>query len=70
MIIKILIISAILVAFIMLPYIIHLFFDKDSEFTPHKCAFDEDREKKDNGCSSCQLKELADYHVDKKRYNK
>ncbi|MEF8811752.1 MAG: hypothetical protein V5A47_12570 [Bacteroidales bacterium] len=60
MIIKVLIVSAILVAFIMLPYLIHLLFEKDSEFSLHECPFDEDWKKKAKGCSSCQLKELVD----------
>jgi hypothetical protein len=68
MIIKVLIISAILVAFIMLPYIVHLLFDKDAEFTLHECPFDENWEEKAPGCSSCQIKELVDCPEDKEGY--
>jgi len=69
MILKVLIISALLVAFIMLPYLIHCLFDKDSEFTLHECAFDEDWENKAPGCSSCQLKELVDCSENEERQN-
>ena len=60
MILKILTVSVVLVAFIMLPYLVHRLFDKDSELVLHECPFDEDWEKKNIGCSSCQLKGLAD----------
>ena len=66
--IKVLIVSAILVAFIMLPYLIHRLFDKDSEFALHECPFDENWEKKAPGCSSCQLKELANCSEDQEGY--
>jgi len=49
----------------MVPYLIHLLFDKDSEFSLHECAFDEAWEKKGQGCFSCQLKELVDCSEDK-----
>ena len=69
MIIKILIISAVLVAFIMVPYLMHLLFDKDSEFTLHECAFDEDWENEAPVCFSCQLKELVDCSEKEERQN-
>lgn len=60
MILKVLIVSAFLIAFIMLPFVLHRLFDRKSEFILHKCPFDEDWEKRATECSSCQLKELAD----------
>jgi len=53
---KILIISVILVAIIMLALGVKLFFDKDAEFTGHSCA----GENKDlGGCADCGIKEVA-----------
>lgn len=61
MFLKLLIVSVILVAFVMLALGVKLFFDKNAEFEMHSCSTGD--KKNDNGeldCSSCQLKEVAD----------
>jgi len=60
MFIKVLILSIILVAFVILALGIKLWFDPNAEFTLHSCAFDGDKIDDDGACSKCQLKDLAD----------
>lgn len=61
MFLKLLIFSVILVAIIMLALGVKLLFDKNAEFEMHSCAFEENtNDKGEPGCSSCQLKEVAD----------
>ena len=61
MFIKVLIISIIILAFIMLALAVKLLFDKDAEFTAHSCAAEKgDDNKQEAGCSMCQVKVLAD----------
>jgi hypothetical protein len=58
---KILIISILLVAIVMLALGVKLFFNKNAEFEMHSCAFDDNKNiDKELDCSSCQLKEVAD----------
>lgn len=58
---KLLIASVILVAFVMLALGLKLWFDPGAEFSVHSCAFeDDDKLDKDQACSKCQLKDLAD----------
>jgi hypothetical protein len=63
---KILILSVILVAFIMLALGVKLFFDKDAEFTGHSCAGDDKDLNNVGGCASCEIKELANCTEDEK----
>lgn len=60
MFIKVLIISVILVAFVMLALGVKLWFDPNAEFTSHSCAIDNDTLDGDVACSKCQIKDLAD----------
>lgn len=57
---KLLIASVILVAFVMLALGLKLWFDPNAEFSVHSCAFEDDNLDKDQACSKCQLKDLAD----------
>jgi hypothetical protein len=58
---KLLIASVILVAFVILALGVKLWFDPGAEFSAHSCALeDEDRFDKEQACSKCQLKDLAD----------
>lgn len=58
--IKLLIISVILVAFIILALSIRLWFDPDAEILSHSCAFEGGDPEKDLKCSVCGLKDLVD----------
>ncbi|MDF1573344.1 MAG: hypothetical protein P1P82_17175 [Bacteroidales bacterium] len=60
MFIKVLIISIILVAIVMLTLGIKMWFNPDAEFTTHSCKLDEENADSDSGCFICQLKDLAD----------
>jgi hypothetical protein len=61
MFLKLLIVSFILVAFVMLALGVKLLFDKNAEFELHSCAFDDNKNiDKELDCSSCQLKKVAD----------
>jgi len=60
MFIKVLIISIILVAFIVLALGIKLWFNPDAEFSAHSCRLEDGSLDKDGVCSMCQLKDLAD----------
>lgn len=61
MFIKLLIISIILVAIIMLALGVKLWFNPKAEFTGHTCAFEfQEGLDKNSACSKCQLKDLAD----------
>ena len=61
MFIKLLIISIILVAIIMLALGVKLLFNPKAEFSGHTCAFEfQEGLDKNNACSKCQLKDLAD----------
>lgn len=63
---KILILSVILVAFVMLALGVKLFFDKDAEFTGHSCAGDDKDLNNVGGCGGCEIKELANCTEDVK----
>ena len=57
---KLLILSVILVAFVILALGVKMWFDSKSEFPIHSCAFeDPDSLDKDGACSKCKLKDLA-----------
>lgn len=60
MFIKILIITIVLVAFIMLALGVKLWFDPNAEFSSHSCALDSGNIDEYGACSKCQLKDLAD----------
>ena len=57
---KVIIISLILVAFVVLALGIKLLFDPKAEFTVHSCALDNGDLDKDGACMKCQIKDLAD----------
>ena len=60
MIIKLLIFSVVLVAFVMLILGIKLLFDPKAEFTVHSCALEDGDLDKDGACFKCQVTNLAD----------
>jgi hypothetical protein len=60
MFLKVLIISVILVAFIILALGVKIWFDPNAEFTAHSCAFDENDSDKNEACGMCHLKDLTD----------
>lgn len=60
MFIKVLIITIVLVAFVMLALGVKLWFDPNAEFSSHSCALDSGNIDEDGACSKCQLKDLAD----------
>ncbi|MFO7790981.1 MAG: hypothetical protein R6V32_10455 [Bacteroidales bacterium] len=61
MFLKLLIVSVILVAFVMLALGVKMLFDKNAEFEMHSCsAGDKKNDSGEPDCSSCQLKEVAD----------
>lgn len=66
MIIKTIIISSILVAFVFLAFAVKLLFRKDTEITAHSCAFEDEQQDKDEACSLCQIKDLIDCPEEKK----
>lgn len=56
---KVLIVAVILVALAMLGLVVKLLFDKDAKFTHHSCA-GENKDLNDvDGCTGCEIKELA-----------
>lgn len=60
MFLKLLIVSVILVAFTMLALGVKLLFNKEATFTEHACAMEDgDLNKIGSGCSSCEIKEIA-----------
>ena len=59
MFVKLLIVSLMLVAFVVLALGVKLWFDPDAEFSSHSCALDNGELDEDGACSKCQLKELA-----------
>lgn len=60
MFIKVLIISVILVALVMLGLGVKLLFDKNAKFSAHSCALEDGSLKEDGACATCDLKDLAD----------
>ena len=61
MFIKLLIISIILVAIVMLALGIKMWFNPNVEFTSHSCALDSEDDKESlDGCAKCDLKDIAD----------
>ena len=65
MIIKVLIITVILVAFMVLALGVKLLFDPNAEFSSHSCGIDSGKLNEDGACSICQLKDLSDCSVEK-----
>lgn len=59
MFIKLLIISVILVAIIMLALGVKLWFNPNAEFTAHSCALDDGTADAEGTCFKCQIKDLA-----------
>jgi len=59
MFIKLMIVSVVLVALIMLALGLKLWFDPGAEYSVHSCAFEGGSLNKDGSCSKCQLKDLA-----------
>ena len=60
MLLKVLIISVVLVAFVVLALGVKLWFDPNAEFSSHSCALDNGELENDGACSKCDLKDLAD----------
>lgn len=60
MFIKLLIISVILVAIVMLALGVKLLFDKNAKFSAHSCAMEDESLNEDGVCAACDLKDLAD----------
>ncbi|MCK9437397.1 MAG: hypothetical protein PHV91_08895 [Bacteroidales bacterium] len=56
---KILILSAILVAFAILALGVKILFDKDAEFIRYSCAGENEDFNDVDGCAGCEIKELA-----------
>lgn len=59
MFVKVLILSVVIVAFVMLALGIKLLFDPNAEFQAHSCALDNGEPDEYGTCSKCQLKDLA-----------
>ncbi|NOY96691.1 MAG: hypothetical protein GXO81_10040 [Chlorobi bacterium] len=64
MFIKLLIISVILVAFVMLALGIKMFFDPKSEFSSHSCEIGKEQADESEDCLNCEIKELANCSKD------
>jgi hypothetical protein len=60
MFIKLIIISVILVAIIMLALGVKLWFNPDAEFSAHSCALDDGNLDDEGACFKCHLKDLAE----------
>jgi hypothetical protein len=60
MFLKLLILSIILVAIIMLALGIKLWFNPDAEFSAHSCALEDGNVDEEGACHKCQIKDLAD----------
>ena len=60
MFLKLLIISVIFVAIVMLGLGVKLLFDKNAKFSAHSCALEDGSLKEDGACAACDLKDLAD----------
>lgn len=60
MFLKLLIISVILVAIVMLALGIKLLFNKNAQFTAHSCAFEDGSQDQEGACSKCELTDLVD----------
>ena len=60
MFIKVLIISVILVAIVILALGVKLLFDKNAKFSAHSCALEDGNLNEDGTCAGCDLKDLAD----------
>jgi hypothetical protein len=59
MFLKLLIISLVLMAFVVLALGVKLWFDPNAEFSSHSCALDNGELDETGACSKCQLKELT-----------
>lgn len=60
MLLKVLILSIILIAFLVLAMGVKLWLDPGTEFSSHSCSGDSADINEEGGCSACQIKELAD----------
>jgi hypothetical protein len=59
MLLKVIVISLVLVAFIVLALGVKLWFDPDAEFSSHSCALDNGDLDENATCFKCQLKDLT-----------
>ncbi|WP_147372187.1 hypothetical protein [Mariniphaga sediminis] len=57
---KLLIISVILVAIVMLALGIKLLFNKNAQFTAHSCAIEDGSPDREGTCSKCELTDIVD----------
>ena len=60
MFLKLLVISVVLVAIVMLALGVKLLFDKNAKFPAHSCALGEGSLNTDGACAKCDLSDLAD----------
>jgi len=60
MFVKVLIITIILVAVVVLGFGIKLLLDPNAEFSSHSCALEKGELDESGACGKCQLKDLAD----------
>ena len=63
---KILILTFILVAIMMLALGVKLLFDKNATFTHHSCGLNNGESEDKTGCASCGIQELANCDEKKK----
>lgn len=57
---KIIVISLILMAFVVLALGVKLWFDPKAEFSVHSCSLENGDIDQDGACMKCQIKDLAD----------
>ncbi len=60
MILKLLLISVVLIALMVLAFGIRLLFEPGSEFPAHSCALENGQLNKDGVCSACHVTKLTD----------
>lgn len=60
MIVKLIIISVILIAIVVLALGVKLWFNPDAEFSVHSCALEDGNLDEGEACFKCRLKDLAD----------
>ncbi len=60
MILKVLILSVIIVAFVMLALGVKMLFNRNAEFTVHSCSLESGDLDENGACAKCRLKDLAD----------
>jgi hypothetical protein len=70
MILKVLIISVIIMALVMLGLGVKMLFNRNAEFTVPTCSLKDGELDEDGACAKCQLKDLADCPENKIKKNK